>query len=531
MDGGLYHLVERKTSRVEFQLERGANGSRRLPETMLGGIGWIDYDGDDLFDLYLVNGHEDAMRADEKGKVTNRLYKNLGGGRFRDVTEAAGVGDQRYGMGMAVGDYDNDGHADLFVSNFGRNTLFHNRGDGTFEDVTARAGVAGGGFHASAAWFDMDNDGDLDLYVTRYLRYHPRTSPHPRERGKVVYLHPKYFSGETDLLFRNEGDGRFVEIGADAGIANGSSANGKGLGVVCFDYDGDGDQDVYVANDLTPNFLWENQGDGSFKDVAFERGVAVGHAGKSEAGMGVDIGDPDANGYADLHVTNFAFETNALYLGGASGSYVEGSRRANLGTSYLTLGFGTAFIDVDLDGDTDIVALNGHVDDLADDFGNGTRYAQAPLLYLNRGDGVFSDGGKAGGPFFAKALCVGRGLAPADWDNDGDVDLAAMTMHQGVVLLENKAASAHGSVRLRLRGTTSCRDGYGARITVQRDGRSELFCYASARSYLSAADPRTVLAVGKNGTIDRVTIRWPSGTVQTLEDLRARQETLVVEEP
>jgi hypothetical protein len=288
----------------------GAAGERYLVETMAGGLGWIDHDGDDDFDLYLVNGHSDPLHADEPGREEDRLYRNDGGGRFTDVTQVAGVGDRRYGFGCAAGDCDGDGDSDLLVTNFGRNTLYRNAGDGTFADVTEASRLTEKGWSSSAAWLDMDRDGDLDLYVARYLRYHPATSRRCRENGLLVYCHPRFFAGTPDLLYRNLGNGTFEEIGARAGIAKAGDTEGKGLGVVAFDHDRDGLVDVYVANDMTPNFLWRNTGDGTFTDVAQAAGVALSADGAVVAGMGVDAADASGDGLTDIYVTNFATELN-----------------------------------------------------------------------------------------------------------------------------------------------------------------------------------------------------------------------------
>lgn len=521
-----------RASGIDFRLESGARGERRLPETTLGGLGWLDFDGDGDYDLYLVNGHSDSGRAGLAGKEGDKLYRNDGGGRFSDITEAAGVGDRRYGMGIAVGDYDNDGHSDFLVTNFGRNTLYHNDGGGTFTDVTEEAGLVEVGFSTSAAWFDMDRDGDLDLYVVRYLRYDPQLSPRMKEDGRVVYLHPKHFQGEPDLLYRNLGGGRFEEVGREAGIARAGETEGKGLGIVCFDWDRDGLTDVYVANDTTPNFLWRANGDGTFTDHGYESGAALSATGKPEAGMGVDVADVDGNGLSDLHVTNFSMEANALYLAQGDGRFRESSRAAGLGVSYVPLGFGTLFLDVDLDGGPDLVVLNGHVNDLVEetDPGSGMTYRQRPMLWRNDGRGAFEViSAAACGPFFASES-VGRGLAGADFDNDGDTDLAAMTLDRSLVLLERRSAAA--SLVVKLEGTRSNRDGYGARIVAEAGGRVETFEYQSARSYLSACDPRPVIGLGSALRLDRLTIHWPSGARQTLEAVEPPPgRVLVIREP
>src|SRR5262245_32059082 len=382
---------------------------------MLGGVAFIDYDLDGDPDLFAVNGHSDSMLARDPGREGDRLFRNDGRGRFEDVTAAAGGGDARYGFGAAVGDYDNDGDPDLLVTNFGRNTLYRNGGDGRFADITGAAGLREEGFNTSAAWADLDRDGDLDLYIARYLRYRPGTSRRCSEGGVPVYCHPSLFPGEPDLLYLNRGDGTFREIGEAAGIGRGGEDEGKGLGVVAFDYDRDGWLDVFVANDGTPNYLFRNRGNLTFSEEAQAMGVALSAEGRALAGMGVDLGDVDGDGQTDLHITNFSHELESLYFNRGANGFEDRARRNGLESTFLTLGFGTLFLDLDLDGDEDLVTANGHFDDLIDSSPrrNGTSYRQRPGLFLNRGDGRFEEAAARGGPFFAEAV-VGRGLARAD---------------------------------------------------------------------------------------------------------------------
>ncbi len=505
-------------SGIDFRLVNGASGEHLIVETMLGGLGWIDYDGDGDFDLYLANGHARPSDADRFGKETDRLYRNDGSGRFSDVTEAAGVGERGYGGGVAVGDYDNDGDADLFVTNFGRNTLYRN-GGGVFADVTEAAGLKELGYSTSAAWFDMDRDGDLDLYVVRYLRYRLGSERSCREKGLPIYCSPKLFSGERDLLYRNLGGGVFEETGERAGIER-AGENGKGLGIAVADFDRDGFLDVYVANDTTPNFLWRNRGDGTFVDIAPAAGAALSADGSPQAGMGVDLADVDADGRTDIHVTNFAKELNSLFHATGNGTFEESARRSNLAASYEALGFGTVFVDVDLDGDPDIVNANGHVDDVVEKSfpETGSTYRQRAALFLNRGDGKFEEASDRGGPFFRQAV-VGRGLARADFDGDGDVDLALMALDRSLVLLRNENPSGHRSLTIRLKGTGSPRDGSGASVDVELDGRRQVFEYSTARSYLSASDPRIVVGLRKASRVSRMRILWPSGRVQEVTNV------------
>ncbi len=526
--GGFFADVTARSG-IDFRLVNGTSGEHFIVETMIGGLGWIDYDGDGDFDLYLANAHSRPREADRLGEETDRLYRNDGGGRFTDATKAAGVGERGYGGGVAVGDYDNDGDADLFVTNFGRNTLYRN-GGGTFADVAAQAGLAEPGYSTSAAWFDMDRDGDLDLYVVRYLRYQPATSRSCREKGLSIYCSPKLFPGERDLLYRNLGGGVFEEIGERAGIER-AGEEGKGLGVAVADFDADGFLDVYVANDTTPNFLWKNRGDGTFVDIAPAAGAALSADGRPQAGMGVDLADVDADGRTDIHVTNFAKELNSLFRAKGNGVFEESARRANLAATYESLGFGTLFLDVDLDGDPDIVNANGHVDDVVERSfpETGSSYRQRTALLLNGGDGRFEEASDRGGPFFRERV-VGRGLARADFDNDGDVDLALMALDRSLVLLRNENPFGHRSLTIRLEGTRSPRDAAGASIEVEVDGRRRVFEYSTARSYLSAGDPRVVVGLGKASRVGRLRIRWSSGLVQEVRDVPA-EGFLDVREP
>jgi len=532
---GVFRDVTREAG-IDFVLANGASPEKRVIETMVGGVAWIDFDRDGFLDLYVPNGHSASREAWEEGAESDRLWRNRGDGTFEDVTERAGISERRFSNGAAVADFDNDGDSDILVTNVGRNTLWRNRGDGSFEDHTVAAGLNARGNSASAAWLDHDRDGDLDLFVARYLRYHPRHARPCRERGENVYCHPRFFDGEPDLFYENRGDGTFVDVSAVAGIDRGGPGRGKGLGVVAFDYDGDGRTDIYVANDTTPNFLWHNRGDGTFEDRAFAAGVALGEDGKAQAGMGVDFGDVDGDGDFDLWVTNFANETNNLFLSDGRGNFVDAVQRSRLGLTFSRLGFGTVLADFDLDGDLDIAVLNGHVDDLVerDRPGSGIAYRQRPDLFLNRGDGVFDDGDRTAGSAFDRPV-VGRGLASADFDNDGDLDLALAVIGGPLILLRNESRR-HDSrgphwLCVTLRGTSSPRDGYGARVEARIGERTAVFECQSARSYLSAVDPRILIGLGPAVRVDRLTVRWTSGRVSTLTDVDADRRIEITEPP
>ncbi len=529
---GLFLEVAAKSG-VDFRLENGISEAKILIETMAGGVGWVDVDGDGHFDLYLPNGHDSSKNGWKEGAQSNRLYRNRGDGTFEDITEHAGVGDKRFSNGLAIADYDNDGDSDILVTNVGRNTLYRNRGDGTFDDVTESAGVTSQGIHSSAVWFDFDLDGDLDLFITRYLEFRPDLARRCRERGVSVYCHPRFFDGASDVLYENVGGGRFEDISEAAGIAKGGPNAGKGLGVISGDFNGDGRFDLYVANDTTANFFWANLGGGKFKDRAFEAGIALSHAGKAQAGMGVDWGDIDGDGDLDIHVTNFSNETNNLFLHGEGGQFTEGIQKAKLGASFRRLGFGTLFGDYDIDGDLDLVIANGHVDDTVDDNAEktGVSYRQAPDLFLNEGAGTFTHGNDRAGAAFAEKY-VGRGLASCDFDNDGDLDLAMACIGGPVVLLLNttrdRADSPH-FLRVRLRGTKSSRDSYGARVVATIGTTTRVFDCQSGRSYLSACDPRILIGLGNATRIDKLQVTWPSGASKVLENVEGDREIEIVE--
>ncbi|MEC7922702.1 MAG: CRTAC1 family protein, partial [Planctomycetota bacterium] len=349
-----------------------------------------------------------------------------------------------------------------------------------------------------------------------------------------VYCHPRIFNGQGDLLYRGKGDGSFEDVSRKAGISRAGPADGKGLGVVAADFDGDGLQDLYVTNDTTSNFLWRNRGDGTFVDVAYDWGVALSSAGKAQAGMGVDCADVKGDGQLDIHVTNFSSETNNLFMSDGPGSYQEGIQGARLGGSYERLGFGTLFGDFDLDGDSDLAIVNGHVDDLVEVSSreSGIRYRQPPELLLNRGDGSFLPA-PAPGPVFSREY-VGRGLASADYDNDGDLDLLICTIDQGAVLLRNnrieQKAPGSNFLSIRLIGRTGPRDAYGSRVLVEAGGKSRLFSCQAGRSYLSSVDPRIHVGLGESAAAEKISITWVGGQTQVLRDVPANQH-LELEEP
>ena len=512
---------------IHFKHISGISGRKYGVEALGSGAAFFDYNGDGHMDLYVVNG------ADLPGHISpqpprNALYRNRADGRF--VETVAGVADTSYGMGCSAGDYDNDGDADLFVANFGINMLYRNEG-GRFTDVTAAAiPDSDRSWSTGSAFVDYDLDGDLDLYVANYLDYQFETDPldangHLKKDRR--HYAPTEYPGRRDFLYRNEADGRFVDATEEAGLF---SLEGRELGAVFFDWDGDGDPDLFQANDATPNFLYRNEGDGSFSEIGLAAGAAYNEAGKPEGGMGTDIADTDGDGHLEIVVTNFQWESNTLYQGKEDGLLRDRSTASGLGVpSFNRLAFGVNFFDFDRDGDPDLYVANGHIDDNIADFDPQVSHGQLDQLFLNDGQGRFAEISAQAGPFFQRAM-VGRGAATADYDNDGDGDLFVVNSNQPAVLLRNDTASANHWVALRLVGTRSNRDGLGSRVTVRTGDREQTQQTRSSFSYLSQSDPRLFFGLGAYDRADWIDIVWPSGIRQQLKNVEADQ-ILDISEP
>jgi hypothetical protein len=510
---------------ISFVHESGATPDKHMVETFGSGAAWIDIDNDGLVDLYFVNGAPGTANA---------LYRNTGNGTFTDVTArsgAAAAGTTAYKTGVAVGDYDNDGRLDLYVTALGPNILLRNTGSGTFADVTAAAGVAGGPreWSTSTGFFDFDRDGDLDLYVANYLDVRPGENPWcgPRKPGYRMYCNPTIFDGVADRLFRNNGNGTFTDVSAAAGIANPA---GKGLGIAICDVDGDADPDIYVANDLVRNFLYRNNGDSTFTDIAYAAGVGFDANGKAQAGMGVDCGDVDGDGRPELFVTNFSDELNTLYANRGQGLFEDVSRKIGLGSGFQPLGFGTRLYDLDNDGDLDLHVTNGHVIDNVALHQPTLTYAQKDLLYENAG-GTFRDISAGSGPALQTPR-VGRGLAVADFDNDGSLDVVITSVGRRAVLLRNQRTGQGNALQIRAEGTASNAFGVGATVRARIAGRSDALVreIGSVSSYLSASDMRLHLGLGRATAAQEIEILWPSGQRQVLKDVPANQ-IMTVKEP
>jgi len=508
-------------AKIDFVHTSGATPEKYMFETFGSGVAWIDYDNDGFSDLYFVNGAPGSANA---------LYRNNGDGTFKDVTAQAGVpGKGGYKTGVAAGDYDNDGYLDLYVTAFGPNLLYRNNGNGTFTDRTAAAGVAGGPaeWSTSTGFFDFDRDGDLDLYVVNYLDFRMDDNPYCglRKEGHRMYCNPTVFDGMADRLFRNNGNGTFTDVSQQSGIANPA---GKGLGVAFCDFDRDGDTDVYVANDLVRNFLYRNNGDGTFLDVAYGAGVGFDPNGKPQAGMGVDCADTDGNGFPDIFVTNFSEELNTLYQNRGDGIFEDVSEKAGLGSGFLPLGFGTKMFDADNDGDLDIHVTNGHVIDNVKLYHPTFTYAQKDLLYENLG-GRFRDVTRQSGPAL-QVERVGRGLAVADFDNDGNLDVAISSVGQRPVLLRNQGPRQGNWIAIRARGTKSNGFGLGATVRVETPGRVQVREINNAASYLSSNDTRLHVGLGTAKIVERIEVLWPSGAKQILKGVAVNQ-ILTIKEP
>jgi hypothetical protein len=512
-----------KAAGIRFIHDNAATAEKYLIETMGAGCGWIDYDLDGLLDLYLVNGAATKLYQ-PKARLRGALYRNNGDGTFTDVTEKAGVGAEGlFGMGVAVGDYDNDGFPDLMALGYDRSILYHNNRNGTFSDVTAGAGVSNKGkWASSAAWFDYDRDGRLDLAIANYVIWSPENNiwcgdQKPGYRG---YCHPNKFRGQRPTVYRNNGDGSFTDVTEASMVGRHASS---GLGIAAFDFDDDGWQDIFIANDANPNFLFRNNHDGTFSEVALQAGVAVSEDGKAEAGMGIDVADIDGDGRLDVFITHLDLEHARLYRNLGGGLFEDATFAAKLGyATFRYSGFGAFFIDYDNDGARDIFMANGHILDNIELYHPETRYAEPKLLYRNNGRGAFENmSDKLGSDL--QLPRVSRGAAVADFDNDGDLDALISNNGQEPQLLLNEGASGAHWLEVALVGTRSNRDGVGARVKVVA---GDLVLYdqrKGGRSYQSAHDGRLHFGLGARSKVDLIEVRWPSGTADTLKNIEANR--------
>jgi len=515
---------------IHFRHNSGAGGQKLLPETLGSGCAFLDYDGDGWQDILFVNG----TYLPPYGNVLRRpftllaLYHNNRDGTFTDVTHRAGLNVVMYGMGVAVGDYNNDGLPDILITCVGQNRLFRNTGKGTFVDVTNASGLGKReSFSTSALWFDYDRDGLLDLFVCNYVKWSPEHDVFCSLDGKhKSYCTPEAYRGETCWLFHNRGDGTFEDVTASSGIFDSSS---KSLGVTMLDYDRDGWPDLLVANDTQPNKLYRNQRNGTFKDVAVEAGIAFSTEGKARAGMGVDAADFDNSGSAGVAITNFDNEMIGLYRAGTKATYDDVATQTGVGLpSRSTLGFGCVFLDANLDGWLDLVVANGHIDETVRNIRGNVGYAQPPQLFLNDGKGAFRDVASEIGEGFVQPK-VGRGLACGDFDRDGDLDLLLTTNNGPAYLYRNDQLAGNRSIRFRLVGTKSNRDAIGAVVRIFHNGSSQMRMVKSGSSYLSQSELPVTFGLGKLDRIERVAIEWPSGRSEEYKNLTAGRSYECVE--
>jgi len=505
-----------KQAGIDFRHNSGAYGGKLLPETLGSGCAFVDYDADGYPDILLVNSMD--WPGHQRARSSLKLCKNNRNGTFSDVTRAAGLDIELYGMGVAVADYNNDGFPDILITGVGQNRLFMNTGKGTFRDVTKTSGLAGrSAFSTSALWFDYDRDGHLDLFVCNYVNWSPEHDVFCSLDGKnKSYCTPEAYRGETCWLFRNRGNGTFEDVTAASGIFDTSS---KSLGVAMLDFDQDGWPDLFVANDTQPNKLYRNLRNGKFKDVAVEAGLAFSADGKARAGMGVDVGDFENSGRPGIAITNFDNEMVGLYRSPSAGQFEDVSIAAGVGgPSRNTLGFGCGFADLDLDGRLDLIVANGHIDDTVRNIRGNVGYAQPPHLFLNLGNGKFQDVVATSGADFA-APRVGRGLAFADFDGDGDVDLLLTTNNGPAYLFRNDLNSGNRFLRLHLTGTKSNRDAIGAVVRIYHGGETQMRTVRAGSSYLSQSELPLTFGVGKADRIDRLTVEWPSGGTQEFKNI------------
>jgi enediyne biosynthesis protein E4 len=510
-----------RQSGINFLHDNAASPQKYLIETMGSGCGWIDYDQDGLLDLYLANSAATRVYT-PKRSLRGALYHNNGDGTFTDVTEKAGVGAEGlFGMGVAVGDYDNDGFPDLLVLGYGRCILYHNNGNGTFTDITKQAGVANEGrWASSAAWFDYNNDGHLDLAIANYVDWTPDTNYYCGDRGPGLrsYCHPDDYHGQPPTLYRNNGDGTFTDVSKTSGVG---AKPGNGLGIVTFDYDDDGWQDILIANDSMANFLFHNNRDGTFREIGYDSGIAVSMDGAAEAGMGVDAADTTGNGRMDVVIGHLDMQLARFYRNMGDGTFEDATMQSKIGyATYHLSEFGAAFMDFDNNGARDIFMATGNVLDNIARYHAGVTYAEPKLMFRNLGNGTFENvSGQLGADF--RLPRVSRGAAIGDFDNDGDMDILISNNGEYAQLLRNDGGNQNHWLSILLEGTKSNRDAVGARVKVTA---ADLVVYDQRKggtSYQSARDPRLHFGLGSRATVDSIEVKWPGGAVTIVGKLDA----------
>ena len=530
-----------KAAGIDFKHVSGASDKKWLPETMGSGLAWIDYDGDGLQDLFFVNSRE-WTEAEKKGAksvqteglpktVTGKLYHNLGNGKFEDVTEKAGLAIPMYGMGVCVGDYDNDGHPDLYITGVGRNYLLHNNGNGTFTDMTVASGTKDGGWSTSCAWLDYDKDGKLDLVVAHYIKWSPATDiPFPRN-NHLTYGTPQQYVGEPVTLYHNEGNGKFKETAANSGLrtnSEGRALQGKSLGVVICDYNNDGYPDFAISNDTEPNYLYENLKNGKFKEVGVEQGMAVPDNGVARGAMGIDSCDYDRTGKESLVIGNFSSQGMSLYHNEGATFRDVATQSGVFQPTVLSLTFGCFFFDLDNDGWQDMFIGNGHVDDGISEVSPKVKYAEQPHVFRNLGNGKFEDLANVLGTAM-KSEYVGRGAAYADYELRGSTGIAMSTSNGPAHLFRNAGSSVNKSLRLELEGTKSNRSAIGSKVEVKFGGATQTYQVRSGGSYCSQSELPLTIGVGALDKADSISILWPSGAKTELPNVASGQIYSVTE--
>ncbi|HEX3660456.1 MAG TPA: CRTAC1 family protein [Acidobacteriaceae bacterium] len=509
----------RKAAGITFVQDSTETPEKYYLETMGTGAGWIDYDQDGLMDLFLVqSGATDAYKPEHP--LRSALYRNNGDGTFTDVTSKAGVGGEgHYGQGVAVGDFDNDGYPDLYVTGYGRAILYHNNGNGTFTDVTAKAGVADEGqWSTSAAWVDFDKDGWLDLVVLNYLDWTPKNNLWcgERARGYRSYCNPNNYAGEHIRLYRNNHDGTFTDVSAKSGVG---LPEAKGMGVVTADFFNQGWPDIAVANDTWPNFLFQNKGNGTFSDVSLISGIAASEDGKYEAGMGIDAADVDGDGLLDVYITHLDFELDRLYHNNGDGTFTDATYSSGIGNKAMFLsGVAAKFLDYDNDGWPDIVQANGAMVDNVSLYHSEVTYKEPLLMWHNLGHGHFDRVSSALGPDFNRPV-AGRGLATADFLNDGNVGFVVNCRGDSPELMRNEGGTGNHWLEVLLIGTRSNRDGIGSVLKLTAGDLVRVDQAKGGTSYMSASDPRIHFGLGRHTKIDSLVIEWPSGQSDKLTNL------------
>jgi hypothetical protein len=501
---------------VDFVHRHSPTPDKHYVEAVPGGLAVFDYNGDGRPDIFFTNGAQTPSLEKTSAVYSNRLYRNDGNMRFTDVTDAAGVRGVGYAMGAAAADYDNDGHVDLFVAGVRRNQLLRNLGDGRFEDVTARAGIASGVWAVTGGWLDYDNDGRLDLLVVTYVQWSPDVNRYcgDQTRGTRIYCHPRFFQGLPNRLYRNRGDGTFEDVSARAGLL---AHVGKGMSVALADFDHDGRLDMFVTNDTVPNFLFRNNGDGTFGEIALVAGVSVPASGRPTSSMGTDVQDYDNDGWEDIQFTALSGETFPLFRNDTHGAFIETTQSSGLAALTVKLsGWCSVFADVDNDGRKDLFTANSHANDRIGEV-EGTGWKQANSLFINDGGGRFRDATAESG--LGPAVAAHRGCGVADFNGDGRLDFVVLVLGEPAELWKNESAPANRWLIVRLVGAKSNRDGIGARVIVGNQVRT----MTTAAGYASSSHAGLHFGLGTAGEIPRVEVQWPSGTRQVIENVKTNQ--------